>query len=288
MVAWQTPLEACLISLMSVEGSVVPDIPRLLLDEAFRNQILQHVTDPVTLDYWELEFGRSTSKIKLEIWPDRSTRGFAGSIVTRRCAESLGRLTVSISQASSQAKRSSWPTSRGATTLVGHSIGALLMIQFQMAAIARAHQARANRTPFYLYVDEVQNFVVSSIPEMLSEAGKYGIYLVIANQYIGQMGADTVRSVLGNVGTNIIFRAGREEVTHFSPLIEPTFSGEDLLNLSRFRAIVKTQLHGKTFAGLPHRHQPTATSRPTRDWRCKTDSGEESAEVWQVGGGDRR
>jgi len=88
------------------------------------------------------------------------------------------------------------------------------------------------------------------LPEMLSEAAKYGLNLVIANQFMGQLSSETTKAVLGNVGTNIIFRSGKDEADLFSALIEPTFSRDDLLNLSRYKAIIKTQHQGITLSAF--------------------------------------
>ena len=240
---------ACLISLMSVKGSVVLDIPKILLNDEFRHSVIQQVTDFAALDYWQLEYEPAQPKGKLELarpvntrirrlYRDKTLRRIVGQ------AESLD-FNAILAQG-----KIFLANMRGATKLEGDSIGALLITKFQMAAMSRARQKRSQRLPFYLYIDEVQNFVVTSLPEMLSEAAKYGLNLVIANQFMGQLSSETTKAVLGNVGTNIIFRSGKDEADLFSALIEPTFSRDDLLNLSRYKAIIKTQHQGITLSAF--------------------------------------
>lgn len=236
---------ACLVSLMSANGSVVLDIPRILLHEGFRHSIIQQVTDFAALDYWRFEYEPANPKGKLELarpvntrirrlYRDKTLRRIVGQ------ADSLDFSTI-LSQG-----KIFLANMRGATKLEGDSIGALLIAKFQIAAMSRARQQRSERLPFYLYIDEVQNFVVTSLPEMLSETAKYRLSLVIANQFMGQLSGDTAKAVLGNVGTNILFRSGKDEAELFAALIEPVFSRDDLLNLSRYKAIIKTQHHGIT------------------------------------------
>lgn len=236
---------ACLVSLMSTSNAVVLDIPRILLDAEFRHKIISQVTDIAALDYWQLEFEPANYRGKIELarpvntrirrfYRDRTLRRIIGQSDCLDFTNILDSRKIFLANL------------RGATRIEGDSIGALLIAKFQMAAMSRARQARVSRLPFYLYIDEVQNFVVSSLHEMLSEAAKYGLNLVIANQYMGQLDPNTTKAVLGNVGTNIIFRSGRDEAELFSALIEPTFSRDDILNLSRFKAVIKTQHNGTT------------------------------------------
>ena len=236
---------ACLVSLMSVPDSVVLDIPRILLNAEFRHEIVEQVTDFAALDYWHLEFEPANPKGKLDLARPVNTRirRLYRDQTLRRIVGQAGSLDFNHMLANGKIFLANL---RGASKLEGDSIGALLITKFQMAAMSRARRDHVDRLPFYLYIDEVQNFVVTSLPEMLSEAAKYSLNLVIANQYMGQLNTDTAKSVLGNVGTNIMFRSGKDEADLFSALIEPTFSRDDLLNLSRFKAVVKTQVQGTT------------------------------------------
>ena len=278
---------ACIVSLMSVKGSVVPDISRILLDDVFRRQVLQHVTDFAALNYWHLEFNPASAKVKQELarpvntrirklYRDKALRRIVGQPECLNFADIISGKKIFLANL------------RGASKLEGNSIGALLITQIQMTTMGRARQASTDRTPFYLYIDEVQNFIVTSLPEMLSEAGKYGLNLTTANQYMGQLDADTAKSMLGNIGTNIIFRSGRDDAALYAPLIEPAYTADDVVNLSRFKAFVKTQYQGNTLPAflINTSPPPQAGSIGIRGYRAHRRK--EPSEVRQTGGGNRR
>jgi len=124
----------------------------------------------------------------------------------------------------------------------------------QMAALSRANVHESERRPFYLYVDEFQNFVTESFATILSEARKYQLSLTIAHQYLGQLTAakpgssaqDTqVRdAVFGNVGTMMSFRIGIEDAEIMAKEYKPVFDEFDVINIERFQAYVKLMING--------------------------------------------
>ena len=238
-------LYAALVSLMSVPGSVIQDVPRLFSDRYFRDSVVRQVTDPVTLEYWQYEFdpvsaaqqrelARPVSNRVRHLYRERKLRQIIGQSDSLDFRQILAGGKIFLASL------------RGAAALHGNTIGSLLVSKFQMAAMSRATDPRSARRPYYLYIDEVQNFVTTSLPVMLSEAAKYGLVLVIANQFLGQLGGETLKAVQGNVGTTIMFRSSQQDAEAFAPLVEPRFSRDDLMELSRFKAIIKLQVHGQT------------------------------------------
>jgi hypothetical protein len=114
-------------------------------------------------------------------------------------------------------------------------LGAMMVTKIQLAAMGRADLPQEQRRPFYLYVDEFQNFATDSFATILSEARKYGLNLTVANQYISQM-SETVRSaVFGNVGTIVCFRISPDDAPFLQKYFEPQFEAGDLIQQhSRF------------------------------------------------------
>ena len=112
------------------------------------------------------------------------------------------------------------------------TLGALLITKIQLAAMSRANIPLDQRRPFYLYVDEFQNFATDSFAVILSEARKYGLYLTVANQYVAQMQQEVRDAVFGNVGSMITFRVGADDATALARYFEPIFEPNDLTNLS--------------------------------------------------------
>ena len=115
-----------------------------------------------------------------------------------------------------------------------------------MAAMSRTELSPKDITEYYLYIDEVQNFVMTSLSQMLSEAGKFGLRLVVANQFLRQLEGATLEAVMGNVGTTVMFGLGPKDAAALAPFVKPVHTTDDLVNLDRFQAIVKMQTSGKT------------------------------------------
>ena len=109
-----------------------------------------------------------------------------------------------------------------------------------IAAMSRQDVSESQRRDFYLYVDEFQNFATPDFAQILSEARKYHLNLTVANQFIGQMEEEVKNAVFGNVGTLIAFRVGVADASYLQHEFAPVFSENDLLNIERFNAYVKT------------------------------------------------
>src|SRR5690606_11791792 len=121
-------------------------------------------------------------------------------------------------------------------------IGAILVSQLQMAAMK--HLDRPH--PFYVYIDEVQNFVTTSLDKVFSEARKYGLSLTVANQYLKQLTGSTLEAMMSNVGAMVAFQCGLDDARHLAPYLAPGFTAEDLVNLDKYQAAVKLRVMGET------------------------------------------
>jgi hypothetical protein len=114
-------------------------------------------------------------------------------------------------------------------------LGAMMVTKIQLAAMGRADMPQDERRPFYLYVDEFQNFATDSFATILSEARKYGLNLTVANQYISQMSEEVRSAVFGNVGTIVCFRISPDDSPFLQKYFEPQFEAGDLVQQhSRF------------------------------------------------------
>jgi hypothetical protein len=119
-------------------------------------------------------------------------------------------------------------------------VGALLISRLQMSGM------QDTSTPHYIYVDEVQQFVTTSLDEMFSEARKFGLSLTVAHQFLGQLPVKTLEAILGNVGATMMFQCSPSDAGAFGPYVRPQFSSDDLVNLNKFQSVVKMQYHGNT------------------------------------------
>ena len=114
-----------------------------------------------------------------------------------------------------------------------------------MAALSRADIPEEQRRPFYLYVDEFQNFATPDFATILSEARKYKLNLTVANQFIGQMEEEVKNAIFGNVGTIMTFRTGVTDANFLQHEFAPVFNEADLLNIDRHNVYIKTIVDGE-------------------------------------------
>jgi hypothetical protein len=133
-------------------------------------------------------------------------------------------------------------------------LGAMLVSQLQMGAM-KAWKER-QRNSFYLYIDEVQNFVTTSLDEALAAALKYGLHLTIANQYLGQLKGKTLESVMGNVGASVVFQIGLNDARLLASHFRPEFEADALGNLELYHAAVKTRLGRETLPAFSLETRP--------------------------------
>jgi hypothetical protein len=126
-------------------------------------------------------------------------------------------------------------------------LGSLIITKIQLDAMSRADVADIEeRRPFYLYVDEFQNFATESFAVILSEARKYGLRLTVANQYISQMPEEVRDAVFGNVGSMITFRVGADDADYLAKYFAPVFEPIDLVNLDKQNIYVSMSIDGQT------------------------------------------
>jgi hypothetical protein len=123
-------------------------------------------------------------------------------------------------------------------------LGALLVAQFQHAAMTRADTSEAARHDFYLLIDEFQNFTTDSFAKALAEARKYRLNLTLVNQYLDQIPMEIRAAVFGNVGTIISFRVGHEDADSLARQFGQSFVAAHFSDLDRHEILVRTLDNG--------------------------------------------
>ena len=119
-------------------------------------------------------------------------------------------------------------------------LGLVLVPKILVAAMSRQDMPEEQRTDFFLYVDEFQNFATETFADILAEARKFRLNLIVANQFIGQIEEEVKNAVFGNVGTLISFRVGVTDANYLQHEFTPVFNETDLINVERFHAYAKT------------------------------------------------
>lgn len=241
-------LRYTILALLDRPSTTMLDITRMLTDKKFRKETLEYCTDTVVLQFWNVEFASWNDKFQAEaIAPVLNKVGAFTANPTIRNIIGQPKSTFNIRQIMDEGKILIVNLSKG---LIGEDnasiLGSFLVTKIQLAAMSRSDIANIeDRRPFYLYVDEFQNFATDSFATILSEARKYGLNLTVANQYISQM-SDTVRdAVFGNVGTMISFRVSADDAPILSKQFEPNFESLDLLQMHNRNFVINMVIGGE-------------------------------------------
>ncbi|MBR3264152.1 type IV secretion system DNA-binding domain-containing protein [Candidatus Saccharibacteria bacterium] len=241
-------LRYTLLALLDRPETTLLDISRMLTDKDFRKETLDYCKDVTVLQFWKHEFGQWNEKqVNESIAPVLNKVGaFTANPIIRNII-GQPKSSFDVRRIMDEGKILVVNLSKG---LIGEDnagiLGAFLVTKVQLAAMSRSDIPDvADRRPFYLYVDEFQNFATDSFAVILSEARKYGLNLTVANQYISQM-TDSVRdAVFGNVGTTISFRVSADDAPLLAKQFEPTFEAQDLLSLNNRHFVISMIINGE-------------------------------------------
>lgn len=244
-------------------GTLV-EIPKMFTDPLFLQQRMSKVSDPVVRSFWTKEWAQTTGSTRSDML------GYVVSKLGRFIENEMMRNIIGQSHSGfdladimDKKKIFLANLSKGLTGEVNSSLlGLILVSKIQMAAMRRARIAEDQRTDFYLYIDEFQNFTTDSIATILSEARKYKLNLIMAHQYMPQLKQEIRDAVLGNVGTIGSFRIGAEDAENLEKQFEPGFSRFDLVNLDNFTMIIKMMINNKVSTPFKLNTLPPPKGKP--------------------------
>jgi len=239
-------LNNAILALLEYPGSTLMGINRLLANVDYRQKVLKKVTDPVIKSFWVNEFARYSERYEVEA--TAAIQNKIGQLISAPLIRNIigqVKTAINIRKIMDEGKIFIVNLSKGR---IGEDasklLGALVVTKLQLAAMSRVDMPEAKRRDFFLYVDEFQNFATGSFIDILSEARKYRLNLIIAHQYISQM-EDRVRdAVFGNIGTLISFRVGAEDAEYLEKEMTPEFDAGNLVNLDKFQIYLKLMIDG--------------------------------------------
>ncbi len=243
-------LRNTILTLLYTDDATFVDIIRLLTDGRYRSQVVTKIAgrDQLLAEFWLNEFEQMTDKLRVEaISPILNKVGQFLSSQRIRNIVSQQRSTFSFDEVLNQGKILLVNLSQGKlgedTTAL---LGAMFITKIQLTAMRRVSIPEHERKDFYLYVDEFQNFATQSFVKILSEARKYHLNLILANQYIGQVDEDIQKAIFGNVGTLISFVVGARDGALLSKEFGGAFTEEELVGLGKFEVFLKMAIEGLT------------------------------------------
>ncbi len=240
-------LNNSILALLDYPGSTLLGINRLLADKIYRKRVISKIKDPLVKSFWANEFARYTEKFAQEaIAPLQNKVGqFLSSVLIRNIVAQV-QSRINIREIMDERKILIMNLAKGK---IGEDnsrlLGGMLITKLQMAAMERVDiPNEKDRQDFYLYVDEFQNFATESFANILSEARKYRLNLIIAHQYIEQLDEKVCAAVFGNVGTIVTFRIGAMDAEMIAKEFAPHFTEEDVVNLAKFEIYLKLMIDG--------------------------------------------
>ncbi len=243
-------LNNTILALLDMPNSTLLGINRILTDKEYRQKVIENVKDPIVKAFWVNEYEEWRDQFRNEaIAPIQNKVGQFLSTDIIRNIVCQPKSTIDIFDIMNSGKILLINVSKGK---IGEDnsalLGAMFITKIQMAAMERVRIPEDQRIDFYLYVDEFQNFATDSFANILSEARKYRLNLILAHQYIGQLITDVSQKVrdaiFGNVGTMITFRVGAADAEFLEKEFAPEFSAEDIVNLSNYNIYLKMIIDG--------------------------------------------
>ncbi len=236
-----------MLTVMYEPGSTFVEVVRALTDANFVQEILPKVQDPIVRRYWTDQIAQTSDFHKSEVL-DYIVSKFGRFVTNKMIRNIIGQsesafnfrdvmdsgkiLLVNLSKGKIGEENSSF-------------LGLVLVPKILVAAMSRQDLGMDQRRDFFLYVDEFQNFATPDFAQILSEARKYRLNLVVANQFIGQMEEEVKNAIFGNVGTLAAFRVGVTDANYLQHEFQPVFNESDLINVDRFNAYMKTIVSGE-------------------------------------------
>ena len=248
---WSDRLEHVLryttLALLDSPNTTVLSILKMLTDKNYRQKIVARIQDSVVKSFWVSEFAAWSEKFDADaITPLLNKVG--QFVATNMIRNMIGQPVTkfNIREIMDQKKILLMKVSKG---LLGEEnsslIGAMFITKLYQAAMERADTPEDQRTDFYLYVDEFQNFATDTFAEILSEARKYRLNLTIAHQYMGQLSDVVRKTVFGNVGSMVSFRVGAEDAVILAEEYNPIFKERDIINLGVREFYTKMSVGGE-------------------------------------------
>jgi len=237
-------LRYSLLTLLEYPGSTLLDLPALLTNKGFRAQVIRHVKDPMVRDFWQHQAGNYLSPRNSDaVSPVLNKTGQLLASTPLRNIIGQSDNTFRLRNVMDEGKILIVNLAKGRIGEDNSAVlGAMLVSTIVLAAMSRADVPESDRRPFYVYVDEVHNFLTPAFAEMLSESRKYGLNLVLAHQYLDQLD-DKVRSaIFGNAGTIVSFRTGSEDAPFFAREFQPVFDVYDLIGLANYHIYLKLMI----------------------------------------------
>lgn len=247
---WSARMEYILrnsfMTLAEVDNATLEDVLRLLSSQSYRNRVLEKISDKTMIQFWREEFEKMPDKLQKEAIAPIQNK--VGQFVTSPMINKImgkPKSSMKIDEIMNEGKILLINLSQGRLGEDNAALlGATIITKIQLSAMRRVAIHQDERRDFYLYVDEFQNFATDSFIKILSEARKYHLNLMLANQYMAQIPEHITKAIFGNAGTLITFTLGANDADVVHKDFAEVFSQNDLINLQKWQIAVKLMIDG--------------------------------------------
>ena len=229
-------------------GSTLLEISKVLADESFRKMKLSKCKNPITVDFWTKEAEKAGGEAALANMVPYITSKLTTFISNdmMRPIITQQKSTINMREIMDNKKILLIKLSKGKIGEINAKLLGMVMVgKLLMAALSRGDVPEEERKDFYLYLDEFQNVTTNSIAQILSEARKYRLCLILAHQFIAQLKEEISKAVFGNVGSMVVFRVGAEDGEFLEKQFAPVFTASDLVNVDNYNCFAKLLINGE-------------------------------------------
>jgi Type IV secretory system Conjugative DNA transfer len=241
------------------DGGTLIDVPRLFVDDAFMKYKSSKIKNPVVKSFWQYEYANTGDREKQEMIPYFSAK--FGPFITNTTIRNIiwqPKSAFNLRDVMDNRKILLVNLSKGKIgALNAQLLGLVFVSKVNMAAMSRADIPEPERKDFFMYVDEFQNFATDTFWEILSEARKYHLALIMAHQYIAQIGGSGDKqgksgkpaikdAVFGNAGTIMSFKVGAEDAEYLEKEYAPLLSQQDIIGIANYTAYCKLNIDNAT------------------------------------------
>ena len=263
-------------TLLALEGqepgeATMADIPKVFADREFRHKLLEKSKNPIVNQFWIDIAEKAKGDPSLEnVTPyiTAKTDTFLANDIIRPIVAQR-KTTIDFRKIMDERKILLVNLSKGRIgELNAQLLGLIIVGKFLQAALARVESLDLKAlAPFYLYIDEFQNFTTPSIATILSEARKYRLSLNLAHQFIKQLDEKIRDAVFGNVGTKTVFRVSPEDAEFLEKSFVPEFTAKDLMSIENYNAYISLLINGTPV-------KPFSMQTITYDWNLNFEYAE--------------
>jgi len=229
-------------------GSTLMEISKVLADEDFRRYKISKCKNPIVVDFWTNEAEKAGGEAALANMVPYITSKLTTFISNDMMRPIIAQQnsTINMRDIMDNKKILLIKLSKGKIGEINAKLlGMVIVGKLLMAALSRTDVAENDRVDFYLYLDEFQNVTTNSIAQILSEARKYRLALILAHQFIAQLKEEISKAVFGNIGSVVSFRVGPEDAEFLEKQFSPVFSASDLSNVDNYNCFARLLINNE-------------------------------------------